>query len=74
MVDSWRVATGGGDPNMENDPNTEQNENPTALAEVERILLEFQLEGVSLSDHAPKFYAYRFQMPNLRVPFSCGKP
>ena len=38
---------------MENDPNTEQNENPTALAEVERILHEFQLEDVSLSDHAP---------------------
>ena len=38
---------------MENDPNTKQNENSAALAEVERILHEFQLEDVSLSDHAP---------------------
>ena len=38
---------------MHKDPNTEQSENPAALAEVERILHEFQLEDVSLSDHAP---------------------
>ena len=38
---------------MEKDTHTDQTENPAALAEVERILHEFQLEGVSLFDHAP---------------------
>lgn len=53
MVDSWRVATGGDSPKMEKDPDTLQAENPDSLAEVERVLNEFQLEGVSLFDHAP---------------------
>ena len=53
MVDSWQVVTGGDSPNMEKDPNTVQVEDPGALAEVQRILHEFQLEGVSLFDHAP---------------------
>ena len=38
---------------MEKDPDTLQAENPDSLAEVERVLNEFQLEGVSLFDHAP---------------------
>lgn len=38
---------------MEKDANTGQTENPAALAEVERVLHEFQLEDVSLFDHAP---------------------
>ena len=38
---------------MEKDTNTEQPQNPVALAAVERILHEFQLEGVSLFDHTP---------------------
>lgn len=38
---------------MTKDPNTEQAESPASLAEVERILHEFQLEGVSLFDDAP---------------------
>ena len=38
---------------MKKDANTEQVENPASLAEVERILHEFQLEGVSLFDHTP---------------------
>ena len=38
---------------MEKDANTGQTENPAALAEVERVLHEFQLEGVSLFDHTP---------------------
>ena len=53
MVDSWRGATGGDSPKMVNDTDTVQAENPEALAEVERILHEFQLEGVSLFDHTP---------------------
>ena len=53
MVDSWRVATGGDSLKMEKDANTGQTENPAALAEVERVLHEFQLEDVSLFDHAP---------------------
>lgn len=53
MVDSWRVATGGDSPKMAKDPDTAQTENSAALAEVERILHEFQLEGVSLFDDAP---------------------
>ena len=38
---------------MEKDANTGHTENPDALAEVERVLHEFQLEDVSLFDHAP---------------------
>ena len=38
---------------MEKDASTGQTENPAALAEVERVLHEFQLEDVSLFDHAP---------------------
>ena len=53
MVDLWRVAIGGGSPKMEKDPDTLQTENPAALAEVERVLHEFQLEGVLLFDDAP---------------------
>lgn len=53
MVDSWRVVTGGDSPKMEKDSHTEQTENPTSLAEVERVLHEFQLEDVLLFDHAP---------------------
>ena len=52
-MDSWQEVTGGGVPNMEKDTNTEQSQNPSALAEVERILHEFRLEGVSIFDHAP---------------------
>ena len=53
MVGSWRVAIGGDSPEMEKDTHTGQTENPAALAEVERVLHEFQLEGVSLFDHTP---------------------
>lgn len=53
MVDSWRVVTGGDSPKMAKDPDTVQIENPAALAEIERILHEFQFEGVALFDHAP---------------------
>ena len=53
MVDSWLEATGGDAPKMEKDTNTGQAEDPMTLAEVERVLHEFQLEGVSLFDHAP---------------------
>lgn len=53
MVDSWRGVTGGDSPEMEKDTHTGQTENPVSLAEVKRILHEFQLEGVSLFDHAP---------------------
>ena len=38
---------------MSKDSNTVQVENSAALAEVERVLHEFQLEGVSLFDHTP---------------------
>ena len=38
---------------MEKNPDTSQAESPTALMEVEQILHEFKLEGVSLFDHAP---------------------
>ena len=38
---------------MEKDANTVKTENPAALSEVERVLHEFQLEGVSLFDHTP---------------------
>ena len=63
MADSWRVATGGDGPNMEKDPNTEQNEKLAALAEVKRILREFQLGDVSLSDHTP---VLRIQVPEAQ--------
>ena len=53
MVGSWRVAIGGDSPKMAEDPNTVSVKNPQTLAEVERVLHEFQLEGVSLFDHAP---------------------
>ena len=38
---------------MEKNPGTGQTERPAALVEVEQILSEFELEGVSLFDHAP---------------------
>ena len=38
---------------MEKNPGTGQTESPAALVEVEQILSEFELEGVSLFDHAP---------------------
>ncbi|MDE0689205.1 MAG: hypothetical protein OXI61_13620 [Candidatus Poribacteria bacterium] len=38
---------------MEKDANTGHAENPAVLAEVERVLHEFQLEDVSLFDHTP---------------------
>ena len=53
MVGSWQVATGGDVPKMEKDPNTGQVEGSAALLEVEQILHEFELEDVSLFDHAP---------------------
>ena len=53
MVDSWRVATGGDSPKMAKDPDTVQTESPVTLVEVKQILSEFELEDVSLFDHAP---------------------
>ena len=38
---------------MEKDPDTVQAESPEALVEVKQILSEFELEDVSLFDHAP---------------------
>ena len=38
---------------MAKDPDVVQVEDPASLEEVERILHEFQLEGVSLFDHTP---------------------
>ena len=38
---------------MAKDPDTAQTENPAALAEVERVLQEFQLEDVLLFDDTP---------------------
>ncbi len=38
---------------MEKNPGTGQTESPAALVEVKQILSEFELEGVSLFDHAP---------------------
>ena len=38
---------------MEKDPDTMQAGSPTALVEVKQILSEFELEDVSLFDHAP---------------------
>ncbi|MCY4569414.1 MAG: hypothetical protein OXD49_14025 [Candidatus Poribacteria bacterium] len=38
---------------MEKNPGTGQAESPAALVEVKQILSEFELEGVSLFDHAP---------------------
>ena len=38
---------------MERDSNIGQTENPVSLAEVKQILSEFDLEDVSLFDHAP---------------------
>lgn len=53
MVDSWRVATGGGVPEMEKDNNPLQNDSSAALTQIEQILHEFQIENVSLFDHEP---------------------
>ena len=53
MAVLWQGAIGGGVPNMGKDTNTEQPQDPIALAEVDRILHEFQLEGVSIFDHTP---------------------
>ena len=38
---------------MEKDPDTVQAESSAALVEVKQILSEFELEDVSLFDHAP---------------------
>ena len=38
---------------MQKDPHTVQAESPAALVEVKQILSEFELEDVSLFDHAP---------------------
>ena len=38
---------------MENNPDTVQAESPNALVAVKQILSEFELEDVSLFDHAP---------------------
>ena len=38
---------------MENNPDTVQTESPAALVAVKQILSEFELEDVSLFDHAP---------------------
>ena len=38
---------------MEKDNNLGQDENPTALTQIQQILHEFQLEDVSLFDHDP---------------------
>ena len=53
MAVSWPGAIGGGVPNMEKDTDKAQPQDPSALAEVERILHEFQLEGISIFDHTP---------------------
>lgn len=53
MVDLWRGVTGGDSPKREKNPGTGQAESPAALVEVKQILSEFELEGVSLFDHAP---------------------
>lgn len=53
MVDSWRVVIGGDSPKMAKDLEILQTDNPASLAEVERILHEFELEDVSLFDDAP---------------------
>ena len=38
---------------MQKENTPEQNEKPTALAQIEQILLEFQIEDVLLFDHEP---------------------
>ena len=38
---------------MQKENSPEQNEKPAALAQIEQILLEFQIEDVSLFDHDP---------------------
>ena len=48
---------------MEKGPDTAQAESPETLVEVEQILREFELEGVSLSDHAP---VLRIQVPETQ--------
>ena len=53
MVDSWQVATGGDVPDMEKDNTPLQDDNSAALTQIEQILHEFQIENVSLFDHAP---------------------
>ena len=53
MAGSWRVATGGGVPEMEKDNNPLQDESTAALTQIEQILHEFQIENVSLFDHDP---------------------
>ena len=53
MVDSWRVATGGGVPKMQKENGPVQAEKPAALAQIEQILLELQIEDVSIFDHDP---------------------
>ena len=53
MVDSWRVVTGGGVPEMEKDNNPLQDDSSAALTQIEQILHEFQIENVSLFDHDP---------------------
>ena len=53
MVGSWQVAIGGDSLKMEKNSDMVQAESPAALVEIKQILSEFQLEDVSLFDHAP---------------------
>lgn len=53
MVDSWRVAIGGGGPEMEKNSTLLQDDSSAALTQIEQILHEFQIENVSLFDHDP---------------------
>ena len=63
MVGSWQVATGGDVPEMEKENRLVQDENPAALAQIEQILLEFQIEDVSIFDHDP---VLRIQVPDAQ--------
>ena len=63
MVGSWQVATGGDVLKMEKDADMAQAESSAALVEVEQILHEFELEDVSLFDHAP---VLRIQVPDAQ--------
>ena len=53
MAGLWQAATGGDVHKMEKERNTSQPPGTPALAEAERVMDEFHLEGASLFDHAP---------------------
>lgn len=53
MAGSWLGAIGGDVLKMKKEHNLEQDGNLTSQKEIERILHEFQIEGVVLSDHTP---------------------